>query len=379
MKKILNTVLVVSALLLTACTVEKGPVFNLEDAVPPVLDPVTEYELSDSVEVFAELTFTPAEFGISTAKSYTAYVDLSGNDFASQRSVGTIIGTPDVEKETMTIESADFNSALLALGCEVGAEVEAEIRIGASIMGESSAVAGTEVFSESVSVTVTVYSMEKVYDMVYVPGAHNEWGFTTMLFCYAEDEDSFTGVVDFGENYATSEFKITNGPAWDSGEYGDPGGTSAEAASMSVVTSGGSNITAYRSFRYYNFCLVKSTLTLNMNRGFNSVKVAGTFNGWVTDDTNTDEMIQIASSGKFYIDLEISESNLTPDDGEFKFILDNGATWIGTGEEEGSVSIGGGGNIEIGEAGNYRFYLDLNDWDNPTYELSAEDYGAPIE
>lgn len=389
MKKILNTVLVVSALLLTACTVEKGPVFNPEDAVPPVLDSVTEYELSDSVEVFAELTFTPADFGISTAKSYTAYVDLSGNDFASQRSVGTIIGTPDVEKETMTIESADFNSALLALGCEVGAEVEAEIRIGASIMGESSAVAGTEVFSESVSVTVTVYSMEKVYDMVYVTGA--PWGWpqapwdpnaVAHLYSYAEDEENYVGVVDFGADCADYSFKITGATNWDNGNWGSGSMTSTdpEAPSITLWDDGGSgNITNYSTYRYYSFHFVKSSLTLNMNKGFNSVKVAGTFNGWVTDDTNTDEMIQIASSGKFYIDLEISESNLTPDDGEFKFILDNGATWIGTGEEEGSVSIGGGGNIEIGEAGNYRFYLDLNDWDNPTYELSAEDYGAPVE
>lgn len=363
----ISLILAAVASMFAACTVEKGPVFDPESAVPSVLDPVTDYELSDSVDIFAELTFTPADFGISTAKSYTAYVDLAGNSFASQVSVGTITGTPDVEKDTLVIESADFNSALMNLGCSVGATVEAEIRIGASIMGESTVVPDTEVYSKSVSVTVTVYSMEKVYDMVYVPGEHNSWGFTTMLFCYAEDEDSFTGVVDFGENYAASGFKITNGPNWESGEYGDPGGTSAEAASMSVVTSGGSNITAYRSFRYYNFCLVKSTLTLNMNRGFNSVKVAGDFNGWAADDSNTDEMTQNPVDGVFYIDLDI------PSDGGFKFILDNGATWIGTGSGEGLVSIGGGDNISV-TAGKYRFYLDLNDWDNPTYELSAEDY-----
>ena len=116
-----------------------------------------------------------------------------------------------------------------------------------------------------------------------------------------------------------------------------------------------------------------------MNRGFNSVKVAGTFNGWAADDTNTDEMAQIPSSGIFYIDLEISESDLTADDGEFKFILDDGGTWIGAGEEDSSVNIGGGGNIEIGAAGQYRFYLDLNDWENPTYSLSTADYGQPVE
>ena len=382
MKKIVNMILAAGALMLAACTVEKDPVYSPDNAVPPVLDPVTDYELSDSVEVFVELTFTPADFGISTAKSYTAYVDLSGNDFASQRSVGTITGTPDVEKETMTIESADFNSALLALGCEVGAEVEAEIRIGASIMGESSAVAGTEVFSESVSVTVTVYSMEIVYDMVYVTG--EPWGWPAApwdpnavahLYSYAEDDENYVGVVDFGADCADYSFKITGAPNWDNGNWGSGSMTSTEpeAPSITLWNDGGSgNITNYSTYRYYSFHFVKSSLTLNMNRGFNSVKVAGDFNGWAAGDSNTDEMTQNPVDGVFYIDLDI------PSDGGFKFILDNGATWIGTGSDEGLVSIGSGDNISV-TAGQYRFYLDLNDWDNPTYELSAEDYGVPVE
>ena len=368
--------------MLTACTVERGPVFNPENAVPSVLDPVTDYELSDSVDVFAELTFTPADFGIATAKSYTAYVDLAGNSFASQVSIGSIIGTPDVAKDTLVIESADFNSALMNLGCEVGATVEAEIRIGASIMGESTVVPDTEVYSNSVSVTVTVYSMERSYDMVYVTGA--PWGWPNApwdpnavahLFSYAEDEENYVGVIDFGADCADYGFKITGATNWDNGNWGSGTMTSTEpeAPSITLWNDGGSgNITNYSTYRYYSFHFVKSTLTLNMNRGFNSVKVAGDFNGWAADDSNTDEMTQNPVDGVFYIDLDI------PSDGGFKFILDNGATWIGTGSDEGLVSIGSGDNISV-TAGQYRFYLDLNDWDNPTYELSAEDYGVPVE
>ena len=375
MRKIFNIMLTAAlAVFAVSCTVEKDPVYSPDNAVPSVLDPITDYELSDSVEVFAEISFTPADFGMSTAKSYTAYVDLAGNDFASQKSIGTLIGTPDVEKETMTIESADLNQALLDLGCAIETEVNAEIRILAQIMGESSVVSGPELYSNSVSVTVTPYSMEKVYDVVYGPGEHNGWSFTNMLFCYAEDDNTFTGVVDFGEAYSSSSFKLTNGPAWESGEYADPNSdgstttTSMDAASMSVVTSGGGNIINYRTFRYYNFTLDKSALTLSMNKGFNSLKVTGDFNGWATDDTNTNEMTQDPATGKFYIDLDI------PSDGGFKFILDNAGTWIGTGADEGLVGIGTGDNISV-TAGQYRFYLDLNDWDNPTYELSTSDYG----
>lgn len=373
----ISLILAAVASMFAACTVEKGPVFDPESAVPSVLDPVTDYELSDSVDIFAELTFTPADFGISTAKSYTAYVDLAGNSFASQVSVGTITGTPDVEKDTLVIESADFNSALMNLGCSVGATVEAEIRIGASIMGESTVVPDTEVYSNSVSVTVTVYSMERSYDMVYVTGAPWRWptapwdpNAVAHLFSYAEDDENYVGVIDFGADCADYGFKITGATNWDNGNWGTGTMTSTEPEAPSITlwndgTSG--NITNYSTYRYYSFHFVKSTLTLNMNRGFNSVKVAGDFNGWAADDSNTDEMTQNPVDGVFYIDLDI------PSDGGFKFILDNGATWIGTGSGEGLVSIGGGDNISV-TAGKYRFYLDLNDWDNPTYELSAEDY-----
>ena len=388
MKKNLYTLLILAAVafMLTACTVEREPVFNPENAVPSVLDPVTDYELSDSVDVFAELTFTPADFGIATAKSYTAYVDLAGNSFASQVSIGTIIGTPDVAKDTLVIESADFNSALMNLGCEVGATVEAEIRIGASIMGESTVVPDTEIYSNSVSVTVTVYSMERSYDMVYVTGA--PWGWPSApwdpnavahLFSYAEDEENYVGVIDFGADCADYGFKITGTTNWDNGNWGTGTMTSTEPEAPSITlwndgTSG--NITNYSTYRYYSFHFVKSTLTLNMNRGFNSVKVAGDFNGWTTGDANTDEMIQIRSNGKFYIDLDITAA------GGFKFILDVDAEqpiWIGTGEGENGVGIGTGDNIQITEPGQYRFYLDLNDWENPTYSLSTADYGQPVE
>lgn len=363
------------AVFAVSCTVEKDPVYSPENAVPSVLDPITDYELSDSVEVFAEISFTPADFGMSTAKSYTAYVDLAGNDFASQKSIGTLIGTPDVEKETMTIESADLNQALLDLGCAIETEVNAEIRIMAQIMGESSVVSGPELYSNSVSVTVTPYDMEKVYSFVYITGAPWGWGWdpaiNARLFSYAEDDENYVGVVDFGADCADYSFKITGDASWDNGNWGSGSETSSEpeASSIQLWNDGGSgDITNYTSYRYYNFHFVKSTAILNMNKGFNSLKVTGDFNGWATDDTNTNEMTQDPATGKFYIDLDI------PSDGGFKFILDNGGTWIGTGADEGLVGIGTGDNISV-TAGQYRFYLDLNDWDNPTYELSTSDYG----
>ena len=360
-----------------SCEPDREPVFSPENSVAPVLDPLTIYEMSDSTEVFAELTFTPADFGMSVAKSYTAYVDLSGNNFESQIAVGTIIGSPDVEKETLTVTSDDVNQALLDLGCAEGEEVGIELRIMAQLMGESTVVSGTEIYSNSVSATVTPYSMEKVYSFVYLTGAPWGWdpALNSRLLNYAEDDENYVGVVDFGADCADYSFKITGDASWDNGNWGSGSATSSEpeAPSIQLWNDGGSgNITNYTSYRYYNFHFVKSTAVLNMNKGFNSVKVAGDFNGWATDDTNTAEMTHNPVTGKFYIDLDI------PSDGGFKFILDGGGVWIGTGSGEGLVGIGTGDNISV-SAGQYRFYLDLNDWDNPTYELSDSDYGMPVE
>lgn len=375
MKKILNTVLVVSALLLTACTVEKGPVFNPEDAVPSVLEPIDEsYELADSVESFFSLNFTPTDFGVEVARSYTAYVDLAGSSFANRQAIGTLNGTVGDEPLSMVIGTADFNGAVLGLGAAFGEPVDVEIYVVASIMGESSVVAGTEVASNPIATTVTPYDMAKVYPKVYVIGDYCGWDHsqTLFLYSYAEDEENYVGVIDFGEGYETNGFKLTGDANWDNGNWGSGSMTSTdpEAPSITLWDDGGSgNITNYSTYRYYSFHFVKSSLTLNMNKGFNQVGIAGDLTGWA--DGADIVMTQMRSDQRFYADVEFSAA------GGFKFRLDGlwDTNWGGTVDAPLSQ---GGDNISI-EAGNYRIYLDLNDWDNPTAVISAEDYGVPVE
>ena len=376
MKKIFNifAATLMSAAMLTSCAEKEIVTYNPENAVVPALEALAgSYVLEDGGE-FATLQFSAAEFGIPTAARYTAYADIH-EDFSAKQSLGNVT----TDTAGITISANTLNNALITLACQPAEPVTVYFRIEAQMMGESSPVGSVEsLISNTVSTTVTPFDAEKVYSAVYVIGAFCGWdhGNTAFLFSYAEDEENYVGIVDFGAECADYGFKITGAANWDNGNWGTGDMTSAEpeAPSITLWNDGGSgNITNYSSFRYYNFHFEKSSLTLNMIRGFNSVKVAGDFNGWAADDTNTDEMTQIRSNGKFYIDLDI------PAAGGFKFILDNGGTWIGTGDGEGKVNIGGGDNIQIAEPGQYRFYLDLNDWDNPTYSLSAADYGKPVD
>lgn len=376
MKKIFNifAATLMSAAMLTSCAEKEIVTYNPENAVVPALEALAgSYVLEDGGE-FATLQFSAAEFGIPTAARYTAYADIH-EDFSAKQSLGNVT----TDTAGITISANTLNNALITLACQPAEPVTVYFRIEAQMMGESSPVGSVEsLISNTVSTTVTPFDAEKVYSAVYVIGAFCGWdhGNTAFLFSYAEDEENYVGIVDFGAECADYGFKITGAANWDNGNWGTGDMTSAEpeAPSITLWNDGGSgNITNYSSFRYYNFHFVKSSLTLNMIRGFNSVKVAGDFNGWAADDTNTDEMTQIRTNGKFYIDLDI------PAAGGFKFILDNGGTWIGTGEGENGVGIGSGDNIQIAEPGQYRFYLDLNDWDNPTYSLSAADYGKPVD
>lgn len=361
----------ISILALASCAEKEIVTYNPENAVKPVLEAIAESYVLEDGAAFETLNFSAVEYGIATAARYTAYADIN-EDFSTKQSLGNVA----TDTAGIAIDAKTLNNALISLECPHSVPVTVYFRIEAEMMGESAPVGTVDVLvSNVISTTVTPYNAEKTYEMVYVPGAHNGWTFTTMLFCYAGDSDTYTGVVDFGADYASSSFKITNGTVWESGEYGDPGNTSADATSMSVVTSGGGNIEVYRSYRYYNFNMVKSSLTLNMVYGFNQVGIIGLGGDWNNDIV----MTQIARNGQFYADIEVASAT------EFKFRLD--ADWSKTNwgvETQGQslndvdVLTPGGPNISV-QPGNYRVYLDLNDWENPTARLSAADYGQPVE
>ena len=376
MKKIINVLFAaaVSAFAMTSCAEKEIVTYNPDVTVVPALEAIAEsYVLTDGGE-FATLNFSAAEFGIPTAARYTAYADIN-EDFSTKQSLGNVA----TDTAGITVSANTLNNALMSLNCEHSVPVTVYFRIEAQMMGESSPVQTVAALvSNTISSSITPFDAEKVYPMVYVTGA--PWGWpdapwapnaVAHLYSYAEDEENYVGVVDFGADCADYGFKITGDTNWDNGNWGtgDMTSTEPEAPSIILWNDGGSgNISNYTSFRYYNFPFVQSSLTLNMIHGFNVVTVAGDFNGWATDAT---PMQQIRTNGKFYVDIDVTAA------GGFKFVLDNG-TWIGTGEGEDGVGIGTGDNIPV-EPGQYRFYLDLNDWQSPTYKLSSSDYGKPVD
>ncbi len=374
MKKIFNifAAALMSAAVLTSCAEKEIVTYDPDNTVVPALEAIADSYVLEDGGAFATFTFSAVEFGIATAARYTVYADVN-EDFSSKKSLGN--ATTDTLGITVTANT--LNNALMSLNSEAGVPVTVYFRMEVEMMGESAPVESVEALvSNTITSSITPFNAEKVYPAVYVIGAFCGWdhGNTAFLFSYAEDEENYVGVVDFGAECADYGFKLTGAANWDNGNWGsgDMTSTDPEAPSITLWDDGGSgNISNYSSHRYYNFHFVKSSLTLNMIKGFDLVTVAGAFNGWATDAT---PMEQIRSNGKFYVDIDVDEAGAA--DG-FKFVLDNGGTWLGAGEIEGAEDVGGG-NIAL-EPGQYRFYLDLNDWDNITYSLSTADYGKPVD
>ena len=94
-------------------------------------------------------------------------------------------------------------------------------------------------------------------------------------------------MVDFGEDHAANEFKITAG-AWGKDEHSMNGAHDAESKTISLVAGGGDNINVYQAKRYYQFSFLREGPALKLNFALNSLGISGDFNGWSDRETATD-------------------------------------------------------------------------------------------
>ena len=370
MKKIFTifSAAMMSVLLTVACVEKEKTVYYPDKAVAPMLEeiaaPESSYVLVEDSLTLGMLRFSRADFGMPVAVRYTLYAALD-ESFANAKAVDNIDNA-----DSIFVEDNALNNALVSLACAPDKPVTVYFRIGAQMRGDGLNIEVDPLYSNVRSTTVTPYNAEKTYERIYVPGARGAWDFTsTFLFCYEEDGDTYEGVVDFGEDFAKAEFKITTAPEWINEEtFGsDLTVTEPDPASLTLV-SPGENITNYRSVRYYNFTFAKSTKVLTMNASFSQVGIVGIDGDWNTDVV----MTQNYTDGVFYADVEIEAAT------EFKFRLDGAWTtsWGGTVDE---LELNSSVNLKIEDPGNYRIYLDINDWDGPAMRLSAEDYGTSVE
>lgn len=351
--------LAAAAGLFVACQkLDEAKVFSPEQVVSPVLHalPAEIVITSENMGEIQTFTWDAADFGVLTQINYS--IEAAVGDEAPVVLFSDLTGT-STEQPYESI-----NTKLVY-------DVEVEPDTPTAVNFYVSATIGTDykkVYSEPVSVTMTVTKAERVYPTVWVIGDYCGWSHdnSQFLFSFLDDEINYEGVIDFGEK-AANGFKLTGIAGWDDscnwGLDSEAEKPEAEASSITLISSGGSgNIDIY-SKRFYRFAFDRSSLTLTKSLSFDQLGIVGDGVGsWDNDLV----MEFDAKTQRFWVDATLVA-------GEIKFRLD-GAWDTSFGSATEGMLDSSGDNIKV-PAGNYRIYVNLNNSAAMTYELNAEDYG----
>ena len=361
--------------LLAACqTQEIVQIAAPEDIVPAALHELEVDEIVISAtnqKETVEFSWSEADYGAKTAINYSLEAALSED--GKKVTIASGLVEPKVTVTYEDLNRVVFND----LEVPEGQPTELKIYVGSIIYSGAISASYPKVYSQPISLTVTVTAAEKVYPMIYVIGSFNGWtdGTTQELFEFTPDSKVYSGMIGFAGKAAEGWKVRGSAEGWKNelGNWGlnsaDPA-PAAEAKEINMYNDGGSSDIKVYSKNFYHMTFDTNALKLKMNLSFDNIGVVGAFNGW--SEVNNVEMQFNTVKQRFYADVEIAE------DGEFKFNIDKAwTTSFGVGAN-GFLTSDNGGNIAV-KAGNYRVYLNMNNLDEITYELNKSMYAQEEE
>lgn len=349
MKRIFSYIFALSlALIFNACESDLDTVtYNGGEAKPAVLSALSGPYVLDAQkidEVVFSLKWTEPDMGYQAAVTNNVEMDIAGKNF-SKAVVVASIGKGGKSEFT----HGGLNNSLLSLlekyEVEV-ASVDVEFRIASSVSN-----AATAVYSGVATANITPFVGEREYPKIWVIGDYCGWNHSNSQFIYSANEDNnYAGMIYF-DGKATNGWKFTPEAGWSS-EWAAEGTPEAESPTLTLVTSGGGNITAYSHTSYY-FEFDKSTALLKVSKAHDSWGVVGVHNNWggtpdnvMTLSTEVDKAGNTQHFLTATLDLDANAG--------WKIRPDN--TWtddIGPGAVEGDFVDNGDGNFRVDEPGNY--------------------------
>ncbi|QHS63801.1 SusE domain-containing protein [Chitinophaga agri] len=280
------------------------------------------------------------DWGYRSVVNYALEVDQKGNGF---KNAIDIFNANNGLSKTFTV--AALNQAVNNMGLAAGRQHELVIRVRAAVD-----TVGNEVFSDSVSLTVTPYYVPKVYPSVYLPGGYQGWSFDNPglgSLASVNNDKKYEGYLNFPD--ANTEFKITPAKSWDT-NYGDGGGGS--------LVSNGGNIKAGEA-GYYRLTADLNALTYSITRttwSINGTATGGADKAMTLDGTTKKWSITTAlQAGTFYFRANNANTITFSDD-----------------DNNGVLTAGSTGAISIATAGTYTITMDLNNAGNYIYTLSVQ-------
>lgn len=384
MKKLFYATLVALAgLAVASCDPEQG---NQDgETVAPVLGNIQGAVL-DAKGADITTTYTAADFGQRVSINYALFVDKAGNQMAKKSEVKASIADGQI-----TMTQANLSLAIMALGIEVGEEVEVELALYAYV---GSTITSSALVSNYVKATFTTCAATIDPDTlpkVWVIGNHNGWSFDTVeankdyLYDF-EGNGTYSGLVYYAAKANTGwKLAIPKGTSgsyqWDDEHnwgFGEEK-PEEEALTATLVCAGSSSDMKTWSHNFYWWHFTPETLELAMEApnnwdgnatpvAFDYMYLVGTFNEWKVFDENF-KMKYIPTKHTFYVDVVLG------DEAKIKFVADGQLSnvWY---IAWGANCDWEGGDIPVEKGGSYRVYFDFN---NMSYELDAAAFGTDEE
>lgn len=359
-----------AALSLLACQeVDKTCALAPDAVVAPVLDEHSDI-LVDADNLSTEVTFTwrAADYGYPAAVTYALFC-VYGEEEPYQ--VGESSGT----SYTLTKES--LNNALVnTKGLGVPAEATSKVFFYLVASVSTSPDSAYSKMSNSIALNITTVkstSAPWVRRPLYVPGAHQGWAPATAPVLWETDENSdvYEGPVYLVPSDATvevCEFKFTDSPAWDGGNFG----TSIDA----LENSGGSgNLTIDRGTYWIRVTLASdhSTGSVKLTK-IEQIGVTGeAIAGWPSDENpNPDLVLALAGLPTDPDDPDFADKHNAAVNaqiwegvcdnclgGEFKFRLDHAWSQSWGGADLDHIDYNGS-NCSTTLTGNVRFTINFH-------------------
>jgi starch-binding outer membrane protein SusE/F len=329
-------------LALFACEKDEDKVIVKQGSAPALTASSTSLVLNKDAANNEAVNFswTPSNYGFSAAVKYVLQMAKKGTDFATPRNID--LGSSLQKKYTV----AELNSALSLMEFAPGTAGEVELRVRSEI---SPSIA--PVYSNVLTISATPYLDIIEYPSVYVPGGYQGWApDKAAKLSSVKDDKTYEGYINFTD--ATTEFKITPAPNWDT-DYGDEGdGTTGKLkvkGNNLKVTGAG----------YYLFKVDLNALTWSKTKTDWGIIGSATANGWDSDQNMT-----------YDATAQVWKATLTLKEGEIKFRAND--AWdinLGDNKPANGLLTYGGENIKIAEDGQYEITLSLGIPGNYTYTV----------
>lgn len=321
-----------------------GPELSTNPEGPALQNPSggTTYKLTEAMadDTLTTFEWNAADFGVSTATSYTLQMDTSSS-FPNAVELGSTNST------SLGVLVSDLNSKLTSqLGVDDSTQTyDIHFRIR-TVVNENV----DTLYSEVLTLGITPYIVEINYPEIYVAGGYQGWNPAEAPALYSANfDDNYEGYVYME---SATEFKFTKERNWAGGDWGagESEGTISETGGNLSVSEGG----------YYKINVDVGDLTYSMLDTQWGVIGSATSGGWDSDQ----DMTYQPDQGVWTVTLD-----LTADEMKFRA---NDAWDLNYGDEGADGTLeAGAGNIPVEEAGTYLITLDLSSYPY-TYSLEKQ-------